>query len=258
MWHQGISYIKFLIRSKNQHGVHSPFVYDLVTKCLYDRTHHQAYNLLDEYRAKLRAINQIIEIIDLGAGSKRMRNTRKIASIVKHNSSTLKRTKLLYRIVRYLKANTILELGTSLGIGTQAISLGNPNANVTSVEGCSNISSFTKTQLNSFNNNNITLINSEFSDYLKNLIKRPNSFDLIFIDGNHKKETTLEYFETLLGHIHNDSVMIFDDIYWSKGMTEAWEQIKQHPKVTVTIDTFNWGFIFFRKEQVKEHFKIRL
>ena len=84
------------------------------------------------------------------------------------------------------------------------------------------------------------------------------NYDLIFFDGNHNKEATLKYFNQLLPKAHNNSIFIFDDIYWSKGMTEAWEEIKQHEKVTVSIDTFFWGIIFFRKEQAKEHFTIRV
>ena len=82
--------------------------------------------------------------------------------------------------------------------------------------------------------------------------------DLIFFDGNHQKEATLNYFNQLLPLAHNDSVFIFDDIHWSKGMEEAWEKIKKHPEVRVTIDSFYWGIVFFRKEQEKEHFTIRL
>ena len=62
----------------------------------------------------------------------------------------------------------------------------------------------------------------------------------------------------LLPKTHNDSIFIFDDINWSKGMQEAWNKIKAHPQVSVSIDTFFWGMVFFRKEQVKEHFKIRV
>lgn len=32
-----LKYIYFLAKSTNQHGVHSPFVYDFITKCLYSR-----------------------------------------------------------------------------------------------------------------------------------------------------------------------------------------------------------------------------
>ena len=33
------SYIKFLLTSTNEHGVHSPFVYSLLTKCIYKKQH---------------------------------------------------------------------------------------------------------------------------------------------------------------------------------------------------------------------------
>ena len=83
-------------------------------------------------------------------------------------------------------------------------------------------------------------------------------FYLIYFDGNHRKQPTLDYFEALLPTITNDTVWIFDDIHWSKEMEEAWKIIQKHPKVTVTIDTFQWGFVFFRREQPKEHFIIRV
>ena len=110
---------------------------------------------------------------------------------------------------------------------------------------------------------NIEFITTEFSSYLNNLkletLNKTNqkNFDCIYFDGNHSKKATLEYFETLLPTITNETIWIFDDIHWSQDMEEAWEIIKDHPKVTVTIDTFQWGLVFFRKEQNKEHFCIK-
>ena len=91
---------------------------------------------------------------------------------------------------------------------------------------------------------------------LETLNLKPQIFDLVYFDGNHSKKATLDYFEALLPTISNDSVWIFDDIHWSADMEEAWEIIKKHPKVSVTIDTFQWGIVFFRAEQEKEHFII--
>ncbi|HMC00687.1 MAG TPA: class I SAM-dependent methyltransferase, partial [Flavobacteriaceae bacterium] len=184
------------------------------------------------------------------------KNTRKIASIAKTSGSTLKRTKLVYRLVNYFQCKNILELGTSLGLATQAMSIANPETTITTVEGCPNISKFTKDNFQELGLNNINLINEDFDTAIHNL--KNKSYDLIFFDGNHQKQATLKYFNALISTVHNDSVFIFDDIYWSKDMAESWETIKQHPKVTVTIDTFFWGFVFFRKEQAKEHFIIRM
>ncbi|KJD33385.1 methyltransferase [Tamlana nanhaiensis] len=254
--HQIIQYIKFLLKSTNQHGVHSPFVYNLVTLCFYDKKKYPAYKIILNYKKQLLNNKNFIDVTDFGAGSKVNKQTkRQISEIAKYASTTNRRAKLLFRVVNYFKPNTILELGTSLGFATQAISLGHKEGNITTVEGCPNLSKFTASLFNTYNLKNISLITANLDTEVEKL--KQNTFDLIFFDGNHQKEATLNYFETLLNSAHNNSVFIFDDIYWSKGMTEAWETIKQHPKVTVTIDTFFWGFVFFRKEQVKEHFVIR-
>jgi len=257
MFYQITQYLKFLFKSTNQHGVHSPFVYDLITQCFYDKTPYQNYKTISEYRKALIKNKTKINITDLGSGShKNNSNRRTISEMAKHAGSSLCRAKLIYRLVQYFKSEHILELGTSLGIATQAMHFGNPEAKITTIEGCPNLSEFTKSNFLKHQLNSINLIHDDFKNGLKGL--NSTSFDLVFFDGNHQKEATLEYFATLLPAIHNDSVFIFDDIYWSKNMTEAWKLIKAHPKVTVTIDTFFWGLVFFRSEQKKEHFTIRV
>ncbi|PKQ46701.1 O-methyltransferase [Confluentibacter flavum] len=262
MYYQAIQYIKFLIKSTNQHGVHSPFVFNLITKCFYDASEYESYKLIYNYKNALRKNRTKINVTDLGVGSQiTKQQDRIISEMAKNAGTTYKRAKLLFRLTSYFKFNNILELGTSLGIATQAMSLANPKATITTVEGCPNISKFTKSTFKKYNLENIQVITGNFNDVIKNLIPiaiGTKTLDLIFFDGNHQKEATLQYFESLLETTHNDSVFIFDDIYWSKSMTEAWEIIKQHPKVTLTIDTFFWGFVFFRKEQVnKEDFIVR-
>ena len=257
MFYQIIQYIKFLSKSSNQHGVHSPFVYHLITKCFYNKSKLEAYPLFSNYKNSLLKNKNIIKVTDLGAGSIAMKQQeRSVSSMAKNAGTTTNRAKLLFRVVSYFKCHTILELGTSLGIATHAMSLANPEASITTIEGCPHISEFTKNNFEKHQLNNVNLITGHFNDEIKKLTS--NKYDLIFFDGNHQKEATLNYFETLLQTAHNDSVFIFDDIYWSKNMTQAWEIIKNHPKVTVTIDTFYWGFVFFRKEQVNEHFVVRV
>lgn len=252
MFYQIKQYIKFLLKSTNQHGVHSPFVYNLVTKCFYDKKKYDAYNPIINYKKSLLKNTTKIKVTDLGAGSQVMKQQkRSISSIAKNAGTTNKRAKLLYRLTNYFKPKNILELGTSLGIALHAMHLGNQKANIDTIEGCPNISEFTKKNLK-----NCNVITGNFNNEVKKLSS--NTYDLIFFDGNHQKEATLHYFEKLLQTANNDSVFVFDDIYWSKGMTEAWKTIKQHPKVMVTIDTFFWGIVFFRNEQVKEHFTIRV
>ena len=139
MYYQIKSYLLFLYKSKNEHGVHSPFVYDLITKCFYDKTEYSAYSALQKYREDVVSSKKIIEITDFGEGSRVFKtNKRRIASIAKQAGITKKRQRLLFKIIRYFNPSSSLELGTSLGLATSAIALGNPSGKVTSVEGCQN------------------------------------------------------------------------------------------------------------------------
>ncbi len=268
------SYLKFIFRSKNEHGVHSPFVFDLVTKGFYDNTKYPEYETLKLYRKSLLANKNTIEVTDFGAGSRVFKsNVREISKIAKTAGITPNNAELLFRIVRYFQPKSVLEIGTSLGLATSALSLGTEKAKIITLEGCPNTQKQAQEQLQAQSSNfkNIHFVNTKFENFFENL--KPNSslkseqakqplnskpqiFDLVYFDGNHSKKATLDYFEALLTTISNDSVWIFDDIHWSNEMEEAWEIIKKHPKVTVTIDTFQWGIVFFRTEQEKEHFCI--
>ncbi len=262
MWFAIKSYLKFLWYSKNEHAVHSPFVFLLLTKCFYDKKLKADYTVLKNYRESLLENKNTIEVTDFGAGSKVFKsNKRPINQIAKTAGISPKRAQLLYRIVTYFQPETILELGTSLGLATAAISLGSRNletkATITSLEGCPNTIKIAKKQLQSFHINNVDCIATEFEVYLNSIELQTINYQLIYFDGNHSKKATLKYFEHLLPTIQNDTVWIFDDIHWSAEMEEAWEAIKNHPKVKVTIDTYQWGLVFFRYEQPKQHFVIR-
>lgn len=250
------SYLKFLWKSTNAHGVHSPFVFDLVQKCFYDRASYAEYRILDDYRNSLLQNKSTIEVTDFGAGSRIFKsNTRAINKIAENAGISPNDAKLLFRIVNYFQPEKVLEIGTSLGLATAALAVNNPSE-VTTLEGCQETAKVAQSQFQKFDFN-VNSVITEFQSHLKALQLKPQILDLIYFDGNHSKEATLNYFELLLSTISNETVWIFDDIHWSEGMEEAWELIKKHPKVSVTIDTFQWGFVFFRKEQVKEHFIVR-
>jgi predicted O-methyltransferase YrrM len=258
MLHVIKSYLNFLWHSKNEHGVHSPFVFNLVTKCFYDKKQYREYFILKNYRKSLLANTNFIEVTDFGSGSRIFKNnTRQISKIAKTAGISPKRAEFLFRITKYFQPESILEIGTSIGLATSALSLGNSKAKIITLEGCPNTIAIAKNQCQLQNLINIDFINTEFSSYLKTATGNCD-WKLIYFDGNHSKLATLEYFKLLLPTITNETVWVFDDIHWSADMEEAWKEIKNNPKVTVTIDTFQWGLVFFRQEQPKEHFVIRV
>ncbi len=253
-----LSYFQFLFASTNHHGIHSPFVFSLVTECFYNRKLSSTFSLYNDFRNDLKTNNSYIVVNDFGAGSKKFKtNKRKVNDIAKYAGISRKRAKLLFKIVRYFQIENVLEIGTSLGLGTAAIYIANPKAKIITIEGCTETSKIAEEMFKKYDLSNITLINDQFEKVLSEQTQN-KSYDLVVFDGNHTKEATLAYFYQCLEAVHNESVFIFDDIHWDKQMEEAWEVIKANPKVSVTIDTFQWGLVFFRKEQAKEHFIIRV
>lgn len=257
MIYQAKSYIQFLRLSKNKHGIHSPFVFNLTTKCFNDKTKYREYQTLKKHRKDLNLDTGLIEMEDFGEGSRIFKgNARKVSEIVKVAGLTKKRQRLLFRLAKYFECRNILELGTSVGLGSVALALPDITATVHTVEGCANTLEKAKEYFKKYGFRNVTTHQALFENYLSHLTTE--TFDLVFIDGDHNGERTFSYFNSLLNHVHNDSLIIFDDIYWSESMTQAWKKICDHERVTVSIDTFQWGLIFFRKEQRKQHFVIRL
>lgn len=254
------AYLKYLLRSGNEHSIHSPFIFDLYTQVIAaKKDSNPDYAVLKKLRKELLASNEQIKILDLGAGSRvNKSNLRKIGTIARNAEKPEKFGKLFNRLVQRFQPQTILELGTSLGLTTLYLSKARPDANILTFEGCPATAGIAQQNFKKLNAQNIDVILGNIDQTLPGtLAKLRPKLDFAYFDANHRYEPTVRYFEDCLPYIHNDSVFIFDDIYWSDEMTQAWEVIKKHPQVTLTVDLFWIGLVFFRKEQVKEHFTLR-
>ncbi len=239
--------------------MHSPFVFSFITNVLNDKTNYPAYNRVESQRKKLLKDETVLRVEDFGAGSSVDKtNQRTVASIAKHAAKPAKYGQLLYRMVKYYQPQSILELGTSLGLTTSYLSLAKTDAKLMTLEGARSIAEKAKQNFQTLQLSNISLIEGNFDDTLPATITQFPGIDFAFIDGNHRREPTERYFNQLLPATHNDSILIFDDIHWSPDMEQAWQTIQQHPSVRCTIDLFFIGIVLFRQEfREKQHFVIR-
>ena len=249
---------KLFAKHKGGHGIHSPFVFDLITSLIEHDGEFYNYRIIENLRAYLLADKRIIEVCDCGAGSKVFKTKfRKISQIARHSAISHKHGKLLFRLVNRFKANTILELGTSLGISTLYLAFANRNAKVITIEACKETSNIAREIFKKAELKNIVQINGLFENTLLKTLQDEQSIDFVFFDGNHTFEATMSYFETCLPFVHNQTVFVFDDIHWSIQMENAWKQIIKHPKITASIDLFFMGIAFFRKEMQQQNFVIK-
>lgn len=257
--HQVKHFIRhFFTAKRNGHGIHSPFAYQLCEEVFYNSNLFYDFEVLQKIRAELLADNTTLQVEDFGAGSKTFTgNTRKIKDIAQKGISPVKQSEIIYKLINFLNCRQCIELGTSIGINTLYLAKGNKHTDITTIEGSKSIIEFAMALAKKNNTHNIKFIHAKFDDALPALLKSIAPPDLLYIDGNHTYEATMKYFNMAVEHKHNNTVFIFDDIYWSPGMTKAWEEIKTHREVTMSIDAFYFGLVFF-KEEIKEKRDLRL
>jgi predicted O-methyltransferase YrrM len=249
-------YAKYLFQAKGRHGIHSAFVYDLFEKVILDKQQFYDFAPIEHLRKKMLNSSESIDVIDFGAGAGRNKK-RKISDIARVTSVTPKMGRLLFRLVNYVQPKVMVEVGTSLGISTLYQAKACPDAKFITMEGSPKTIEIAEDNFSLLKASNIKIVVGDFKTTLPEVLKSLTRIDYVFFDGNHSKEATLEYFSSFLAKASDNCVFVLDDIRWSKGMVEAWNKIIEEPKATVTIDLFNFGLVFFRKGQVKEHFVLK-
>jgi predicted O-methyltransferase YrrM len=251
-------YLQFLFNSKNEHSLHSPFVFELYTKIIQSKTLLPVFQEIENLRKKLLKNNSTIEIIDLGAGSKIYKtNQREIRQIAKNAEKNPTFGRLLFKLIQHFKPDTIFDLGTSLGITTIYESKAYANSQITTFEGCPATAIIAKQNFEELKCKNIEVIIGNLDSTLPKELSKIKKLDFAFFDANHRYEPTIRYFELCLKKVTEGSVFIFDDIHWSEEMHEAWQFIREHKEVMISIDLFYVGLVFFRKNQPKQDFVLR-
>ena len=252
------SWVNHLIKARTRHAVHSPFVYQLSSEVLRSWNELPEFEAIERLREDLLGSDQVIRVNDLGAGSRVLDDPlRNVSDIARSSLKPARQAQLLFRLARYFDPSTIIELGTSFGLSTLYMARGAANGTITTIEGCPQTHRVAQHHFEQLRQRNINAVLGSFRSSLPYALRTVPRLDMLFLDGHHAQEPTLEYFELCLAKAHNDSVFILDDIYWSKGMEAAWEAVKQHPRVTVTVDLYDMGLVFFREEQARQHFRLR-
>jgi predicted O-methyltransferase YrrM len=254
MMNQIIAFAKYYWKATTLHHIHSPFAYRILGSMLDEEKVYYDFKSLEELRRKLLKNQDLLVVEDYGAGSHvNNHKSRKVSSIAKSALSSKNQCQQIYRLIQELKSTCVLELGTSLGLSAAYMGKAKSNTQIHTIEGSPAIFNFANTQFKALGLNNILSYQGTFDDVLPEVLAN-QQFDLVFIDGHHDYKATLKYFDQIKKSVSKDCVFIFDDINWSKGMQEAWQVLKSNEEVTLSLDLFYYGILFFNTEnQEREH-----
>ncbi len=241
-------------RNTKGFGVHSPYLFRFVRYVILENNPFYIYSKIEKHRHKLLTNNTIINKIDLGTGESQK---LKVSNIASKSLCKPRNGQLLHRIVNYLDLNNLLELGTSFGISTAYISSSSNNKKCITLEGCENTAAIARQTFAELNLTNIEIITGDIDNTIHIALNKLSSVDFVFIDANHSFHATTKYFELILPKLSQKAIVVFDDIYWSKEMKQAWEKIKENEQVTSTIDLYHFGIAFLNPDLHKQNYKIR-
>lgn len=250
-------YVTFWSKAGNAHGLHSPYVFELYTETITAEKHFYNFDTISKLRNSLLINHDKVSILDLGATGNNSTRTSTISDITSKSACSSKKGELLFKLADNFQSNSILELGTNVGLSATYFAMARPNAKIHTIEGAPNLAEIASQNFQKLKLKNITQHIDSFENCLENALKSMQNVDLVYIDGNHKYEPTINYFNTILPFCNENTVLIFDDIHWSKEMLTAWNEIKNNNKVTLSIDLYHIGIIFFKKVNQKESFMLR-
>ncbi|WKN30470.1 class I SAM-dependent methyltransferase [Porifericola rhodea] len=247
-------YIHHWLHAVNRHSLHAPFVYQLYEKVIAADNKEAIFDSIEAYRRSYLQNPRAININSPGAPSQASKQqNRKVSNIAAHSLSQARFSRMLFRLIQSQNHTVIIELGTSLGINTLYMSAANPDAEIYTFEGCANTAQLARQLFNEWPYKNIKLIEGNIDQTLPQSLRKLPKVDMAYLDANHRYVPTLNYFQQLRAKTHEQSVLILDDIYWSNEMRQAWVELYQRPDISLSLDLFDAGMLFFNAAHMKQH-----
>ena len=252
-------YISWRWKAHGKAGVQAPFLFRLCNEVLSQKSIAKGSTAFEQIRQDLLSDKRKITLTDMGAGATtEPSNIRSVAYIARTSAKPKKWAETLYRLAQDFQPKTIIELGTSFGISGLYLAAAIPHGKLVTLEGCANIAEIARENFKKAHIDNVEIRIGHFDETLPQLLKSVDRVNFVYIDGNHTEEATLRYFSWLKDKAAENTVLIFDDIHWSEGMKNAWQQIINDKSVTLTVDLFQIGLVFFNPGLSKQHFNLTI
>ena len=257
----GLDYLRHRWRARRWDSFHSPFLFKLFSYACDDTIRFPLFESIERCRHDLLNSSAYIRRSEFGAGSRMHENqvSQSVAGIARTALSLPFQCRFMARLANFTSPEVVVEFGTSLGIATAYLSAGIPTAQIITIEGDPVVAEYASINFQSLGINNISVVKETFETFLTGRLQELKSIDLIFIDGNHRKASLLQYYAALKKFISPQTIIIVDDIYWSEEMNEGWNELTNYPEVTQSVDCFQFGLLFFNPGFIsKEHHLIKL
>ncbi|MCG8474347.1 MAG: class I SAM-dependent methyltransferase [Cytophagales bacterium] len=253
------AYLRHWVTCLDRHSLQAPFIYDLYQSTIVSSKSPPLRHEIESLRNHLLKNTNSFQVTDYGTGRNSKKNAQltTVSHITRNSSCSPKEGKFLWNLCEYFQARHVLELGTSMGIGSSYMASSSFLPKIYTFEGCPRTAEAAKENFKKLNLSNLQVFEGNIDQTLPSFLSQSPKLDLVYLDANHTYEATLRYFLWLLPHLHKHSVVVFDDIHWSQGMEKAWKKILRDSPHAISIDLFDLGVLFFDPAKKKQHYVLR-
>lgn len=240
------------IRYRKGYGVHSPFVFNLITKVINERCSYYSFYDIELLRKQLLFREQ--EIVYPDRQQKGRVRRRTIGEIVAREAIKPKHGALLFRLANYFKSKKILQLGPSMGLSTLYLTSYAPDLDCIALENVPEFATIARMAFEKEGKNPVDLRTGAYTELLPKALEDMESPDFIFFNTLYEQHNNVWLFNECMKHVHEDTVFVLEGIKASRKMRELWQDICARPDVTVTIDLYSMGIVFFNKRLHKRDY----
>lgn len=250
-----ISYIKYCFTSGHQHGfgIHSPYLFHLVTRIIEEDLPYYKYSLIEKVRKLMSQVDERIGVFN-DDGTKRL---RKIKSVVGDYAITPKYGQLLFRLVNYYKPSVILEYGTTCGISTMYMAAPNSKTSVYSLSKQPEMADLSQSMCERIAMHNIK--RSKATDLMaeaQRLVQEMPEDDFLYINSATPAEVST-LVNLRMARNGKRFFIVVPNPYTTDEMWNVWQALKADERVKLSINIFNLGILIANENLQKEDFILR-
>lgn len=251
-------WLRFYLKARTIYDVHSPFVAGLIHHVVEDKRWYYAFSDIESRRRAWKKDDTPVVLSALGAGSMVSRSqVRTAGELLSSNAVDPETGRRLFRLVSWIKPTYLVELGTAQGISTAYMASAWSTTQFYSLEGNRIVAEIAQRHLTELQKVKVKLLTGNFREKLPALLDQLPKLDFLFVDGDHTESNTLHYYRLCVEKSTAGSVFVFADIHWTDEMERAWHTLCAMPEVTLSIDLFHLGLLFFNPDiREKQHYAI--
>ncbi|MDD2435944.1 MAG: SAM-dependent methyltransferase [Massilibacteroides sp.] len=220
------------IRYRKGHGVHSPFVFNFITKVIDERAAYYCLKDIELTRKKFFYENEPFHKWEIRP----------------------KYGALLMRISNYLKPQNLLLIGSDLSFSALYSSSYASTTRCVVLEEKTEIAAFSRSVIEKHRAKNILLKEGVYQKTVSEVLEHTDKLDFVYFGYPNDSALDIPVFECILPHLHEHSVLILRGIRKTKDRKEFWNRLCARPEVSVTIDVYELGIAFFNHKIHKKNY----